>query len=427
MKTVAVLVLKDLRRAWRNPVAWVVFLMIPLIVTGLIGTVFGPKTSANVLGRVRFALVDEDDTGLSRLLKGGMNQGQGGEHLEPVFLKRDEALRLVSDNKLSAMVVIPSGFMRSYLTGTNIVHLELVKNPAESIKPAVLEELLGVVTTGLDALKRNFSEDLPQWHAVFEGEGDYHAAADLVVRTGDKLKAAKSMLWPPRVGYTNWSERSEESDKSDRSDRSEKAGFNIFGYLLPGLAAMFLLFLGEKASRDLHKETEQRTLQRFGTLHSGMGPFLASKVVFCLVFLMLCSAVLLAGGGLIFQIAWKQPLAVCGLTVCYCLFASGLMTLAAVLIGNPGTGQALGNILAMVLGMAGGSTFPVENMPSLFRNYISPLMPNYWYLQGMRGVLQGGGAAEWSLTALKIGVVGVLLMLAAVFFLRRNVERGLRA
>jgi len=60
-----------------------------------------------------------------------------------------EALGQIRDNKLSTMVVIPAGFTRSYLATTNPVTLELVKNPAESIHPAVLEELMGaLVTTG---------------------------------------------------------------------------------------------------------------------------------------------------------------------------------------------------------------------------------------------------------------------------------------
>ena len=51
--------------------------------------------------------------------------------------------RQLRDNKISAMLVIPAGFTRSYFASTNAVTLELVKNPAESINPAVLEELLG--------------------------------------------------------------------------------------------------------------------------------------------------------------------------------------------------------------------------------------------------------------------------------------------
>jgi ABC-2 type transport system permease protein len=139
MKTLGVLLLKDLRRAWRNPVSWLVFLAIPLVITALIGLVFGPKSNDTSLGRIKFALVDEDNSALTRFLRGAINQGKGGEHLDPVFLGRAEALQQIQDDKLSAMVVIPAGFTRDYLRTTNVVSLELVKNPAQSIYPAVLE------------------------------------------------------------------------------------------------------------------------------------------------------------------------------------------------------------------------------------------------------------------------------------------------
>jgi len=151
-----VLLAKDLRRAWRNPMPWLIFIAVPLVIVALIGTAFGPRAAGEGgLGRIRFALVDEDDSPLTSLLRGAANQSEGGKHLEPVLLERAEAERQVRDNQLSAMLVIPRGFTRDYLTTANVVTLELVKNPAQSIHPAVMEELLAVVVTGLDALKQH--------------------------------------------------------------------------------------------------------------------------------------------------------------------------------------------------------------------------------------------------------------------------------
>ena len=41
---IGVLLAKDLRRAWRNPLPWVIFLALPLCVTALIGLAFGGKS-----------------------------------------------------------------------------------------------------------------------------------------------------------------------------------------------------------------------------------------------------------------------------------------------------------------------------------------------------------------------------------------------
>lgn len=434
MNTVAVLLWKDLRRAWRNPVGWLVFLAMPLVITGLIGVVFGPKSTTNVLGRIHFALVDEDDSAVSRFLRGAINQGKGGEYLDPVVLTRAEALKRVADNKLSAMVVIPAGFTRDYLTSSNVVRLELVKNPAESISPAVLEELLGVVVTGLDVVKRHLGSDLPEWQEVFEGKADYRRVSELIEREGDKFTAARQMLWPPRVIYTNVPSAAETraSGSSDapvgkqnhQPAKDSGRAFNIFGYLLPGLASMFLLFLADMACRDLYREREQRTLMRYSTLQPRMNAFVASKALFCLLFLMLCSVVLLGGGGLVFGIHWQHPLALVGLTAAYCVFAGGLMTLLPVVISNSNIAQAMGNVVAMLIGMAGGSTIPPEQLPAVLRNYVSPWMPNYWYTQAVRSAGFDSQGGDWTMVAFKMAAAGALLMAAAAVLLRRNLERG---
>ena len=164
------LLAKDLRRAWRNPLPWLINLIVPLCMTALIGFAFGGKSDSGALGRIRFAVVDEDDSLLTGFLRGATGQREGGKYLEPVFLDREAALHQITDNKLSAALIIPTNFTRNYLTGREAVSVELIKNPAQSIHPAVLEELLGVVVTALNAISRNFQSEFPEWQAVFEAE-----------------------------------------------------------------------------------------------------------------------------------------------------------------------------------------------------------------------------------------------------------------
>jgi len=196
-----VLLAKDLRRAWRNPVPLLINLLVPLCLTAMIGLVFGGKSDNGALGRIRFAVVDEDKTVLSDFLRGAANQGESSKYLEPVFLERTEALRQINDNKISAVLIIPTNFTRNYLTGREAVSLELVKNPAQSVHPAVLEEMLGAVVTALNAISRNLQSEFPDWQEVIEGKGDYKKVAALIERAGDKLKKAQKFINPPLVIY----------------------------------------------------------------------------------------------------------------------------------------------------------------------------------------------------------------------------------
>ena len=84
------LLAKDLRRARRNPLPLLINILIPLVITALIGLAFGGKSEGGGLGRIRFALVDEDETILSDFLRGAANQREGGKYLDPVFLDREK-------------------------------------------------------------------------------------------------------------------------------------------------------------------------------------------------------------------------------------------------------------------------------------------------------------------------------------------------
>src|SRR5207245_434628 len=159
------------------------------------------------------------------------------------FLERKEALKQINVNKISAVLIIPKGFTRTYLTGEGPVAFELIKNPAQSFYPAILEELMQVAVAGLNAVSRNLRSDLPEWKEVFEKEGrpDMKRIADLLVRVGDKFEKAGNYLFPPLVGYET---------TTRKKTREEGPGLNIFAFLLPGMAAMFLLFLADHAIRD---------------------------------------------------------------------------------------------------------------------------------------------------------------------------------
>ncbi|HEU0039126.1 MAG TPA: ABC transporter permease, partial [Verrucomicrobiae bacterium] len=389
-----VLLAKDLRRAWRNPLPWLINLALPLCMTALIGLAFGDKSDTGALGRIRFAVVDEDDSVLTGFLRGAANQRESGKYLEPVFLQRAAALRQINDNKLSAVLIIPTNFTRNYVTGGEAVSLELIKNPAESIHPAVLEELLGAVVTALSAISRNFQSEFPEWREVIEGKRDYHQVSALIERAGDKLKTAGKYVNPPLVSYERVTRTSESRTEAPRpvGSKGEAKGsgsksapaFNLFAYLLAGMAGMFLLFLANNGMNDLHRELRQRTFERYHTLHQRLFPFIASKVVFTVVLLLFSSVVMLGGGAVIFRIHWQQPLALAALTLGYSAFAAGTMALLVSLMPDERRGTALNTIAAMALGIMGGCAFPPQNLPAFLREHVSPLLPSYWFADTVR-------------------------------------------
>src|ERR1041385_3761766 len=112
MKTVAILIAKDFRRTLRNPWPWLLNLALPLAITALVGFAFGPRGDDDSIkiARIKVAVVDEDQSILSGLFRSLLTQERSVEPLDPIFVRRAEALRMLRENQISASIAFPTNF-----------------------------------------------------------------------------------------------------------------------------------------------------------------------------------------------------------------------------------------------------------------------------------------------------------------------------
>jgi ABC-type Na+ efflux pump permease subunit len=417
MKLLGLLLEKDLRRAWRNPVPWLIHLVIPLCMAALLGAAFGGRSESDMLGRIRFAVVDEDQSSLMEFLKGAMNQREASKYLEPVFLNRTDAMRELGKGRLSAVLILPEAFARNYLSLTGTVTLELVKNPAQAWHPAVLEEMLGATVTALNALRRTVGAELQQWAPVIEGNGNPRRVAELIVQSGDTFERVRRYLDPPLI---------KPAKELRSATKPEGRTVNVFGFVLVGLSAMFLFFIAGTAMTDLLREQRLGTLGRYHTTHDSLAPFIAAKVVSTWALLSAGSLILLGGGGVIFKMSWQRPDALAILAGAYCLFACGFMSLAVALARTERRADVFCNLAGMFLGLVGGCAFPKDQLPAFIRDHVSPLTPPNWFVEAVRGLEFGGTSADWAAKAALMAGLGVALAALAAWILRRQLEKGVR-
>lgn len=428
-----VLLAKDLRRALRNPVPFLIHLGLPLVITGLLGLVFagaGSRDGAG-LGRIKIAIVDEDDSIATRALRGALHQEQAARFIDAEFLPQDEALRRVTNNAVAAAVLVPAGFLREYLAGDQQLALTVVKNPAQMFHPALVEEGLGAVTTALNALARNLRPDFAAWRTLLATNRapSFREIGDLAMRSGEKLDLLRRRLDPIPVVYVRETNAPAPALATDPPGRPAPArgDFNLFAFLLPGLTAMFLLFLADVAMRDLHREVRFRTFDRFRTLPPGIPLFVASKVLFTFAILAIGCLVLLGLGSALFQFRWQNPAAVIALAAGLSCFSGGLMAALNAWLGGEKKSDVLNNMVGMGLGMAGGCAFPAESLPRVLREHVTPLLPPHWFVEAMRAAQFGGpSGGSWPQQALAMAALGAVLTLAAAWLLRRRLEKGVR-
>ena len=418
------LLAKDFRRLVRNPIPWLVSLLVPLLITGLIGAAFSPRGGGGGLGVVKVAIVDEDDSLLSRVIRGMPQQSgtRSDQRVEPQLLTRPEALRRLTEGEIAAAVIIPAGFTAAYLNGDTGITLEVVKNPAQAIHPAIIEEAARIVVTGLNALRRVLGEDLREWQALLEGDRNLTAtvllAAENLRQLGARLEPVQPYLVPPLIWY--------ETEQRDDA-AAPPAPWSLFAFLLIGLTAMFLLYLADNAMRDLYRELRFRTLERFQTLHEGLILFIGGKMVYAMVVVLLGAAILLGGGAVVFGFTWHHPLALMGLVLAYAVCAAGLMGFLAAWAGRERRADMLNNLLVMGLSLAGGCMFPPDALPVFMRENIMPLLPTAWFAMAARRLQEGDASAGWILAAAKLVLLGLVALALATLLFRRRLQQGVRA
>jgi ABC-type multidrug transport system permease subunit len=429
------LLIKDFRRTLRNPWPWLMNLSLPIAITALIGFAFGGRggTSDGEV-RIKFAVVDEDKSFLSGALRSMFSQGEAGARLDPVFVERVEALRVLRENQISAILIIPTNFTKQYLQGESGLKLEVIKNPAQTYLPAIIEEMAEVAVTGLNAISRNLNSEFPALRAATtNADWNVEVVMETVRKIGSRIKTARAYLDPPLVSYGKEVKEKKAAEgnapaSSPKPVKEKSMITSVFGYILPGMASAFLLFIADQSMRDFHREIRMKTLDRQRTVGVGSGMLIASKIIFTALTVALAGAILFAGGSLIFGIDWGRPGLLALALIGYSLFAAGF--LSALIATAPGERrtEVMNSMVLFAVAFTGGSYLPSDNFPPFMRENIVPLMPNHWLIQTAR-TLQNESADYHGplMVVLQLAVAGIVLGVIAAFVINRRVTAGARA
>lgn len=401
----------DVKRHLKSPVAILIFIAIPMVMTALIGIIFAPRTEESTLPPIPVVLVDHDKSIASKILLGAFDTDQLKKMFVVTVSDEAEGRERMEKGRASAIVVIPERFTLDLLDAKTTA-LTVIKNPAEQFLPDVVEEFMNTLAVMLSGAVQAFAEEARGIRALLEAPVEavpWDKLGPEFGRAQKKVLAARKVLDPLLVGLK------EEKVKAAGA-KTQVTQRDLFSIMLPGMAIMFLLFIVQTLMRDIISEREDGKLKRMMTTPLRPLELVGARLLSGWAMGLAVLLVMVALGTLIFRAYWGNFGVFLLLGAAASFWTAAFFGLFSALVKNRNQAGALGAPFILVFSLFGGSMMNPEAMPKAFKT-VGVLTPNRWFIDGARLVREG----RFPLLPLAVLVVsGLVLAALAVPALRRK-------
>jgi ABC-2 type transport system permease protein len=193
-------------------------------------------------------------------------------------------------------------------------------------------------------------------------------------------------------------------------------------FFAAGMAVFFLFFTVQYGVTGLLEEEREGTLARLMAAPIPRSAVVAGKAIMAFVLGVVSMTVLIAATSLLMGATWGSVLGVALLVVSGVLAAIGIMGLVASIAKTPEGAESLAAIVAVVLGMLGGTFFPIASSGGVL-SYVTYLTPHAWF---MRGLADLSSDAPWTAALPAVGAIMVFAVVTGTisyFLLKRRLAR----
>lgn len=415
MKNIFLLARKDFIRKWRNPIIIIGFLLIPIIFSSILGMIFG-GSEEEALPRIHVLAVDKDQSFFSEFLLTSFKQGELSKMFDLKKVEEEEGRKLMDRGKASALLIIPQKFGDDIWNGKP-VELSLLKNPSEQFLPQIVEEVCDISSLLFSAIFSVFSEEL----GILRGFIDTEKFPDteistLIIQAKHRIEGISKYVFPPVITI-------KQKTKEEKKEEKETS-ISVYGYILPAMAVMFLLFICNIIFEDMLREKEKGTLLRMSISPMKISDFIWSKILTAAIIGIICTLTLVILGRIIFSIRWGNPFSVFLIVFSLNILIAGFISFLYSFVRTERQAGAVIAPVVLVMSLLGGSMVPAENFPPFIQNF-SKLTVNYWGIKAFHLTVVGEGFQR--VFPILIGMVfaGIFFSLLGSYFLNRSLRRGL--
>ena len=370
MRAAVLIAIKDLKQRARDRTALLMAFVIPVVLVLIfdqtLSGVSGPVSELEIV------FVDEERSELGGIFR---NQVLGSLEDDGLVIVLDadseeEATQIVGDDDADAAIVLPPDFeMMAYTDEPESIHV--IANVNSFLGPLVAE-----------AVAEGFASELNTLSVAMAATGVDASNPAAFGRVAANIAATQGL-----ITMEDFSASRKELDSTT--------------FYSAGMAVFFVFFTVQFGITSLIEERKRGTMPRLLAAPIPTWSILAGKIMGTFAIGVVSMLVLFGATSLIIGAEWGNPVGVVLLLVLAVLAAMGIMTLVASVtrtVEQAGNAQA---VVAVVMGMVGGTFFPVTQIGGLIAT-VSLLTPHAWFIKGLSGLQAGGNVADIWLPALAI-------------------------
>ena len=383
--------LNELLLLFKDRMAAVWMIILPLAMTTIMGLAFGDLGGGNDATVVDLPVVDHDRGEMAAMVLDVLSQTEK-LHVETAY-EEQTARQMVTDGKRPGALIIPSGFSAAILSGQPTA-LELIVVPGGGTTP-LLEGMVRGVTGGFSNVQTTLEVAISEVQRAAGSQApDYEGIANRVVSTTlQRLENPSVRARVTTVGGT------------------EEEDFDIFDQVVPGYAVMFAMFSVLGGAGAILEEKERGTFKRLLIVPLPKVALLGGKLVAQFLVGVLQIGLMFAFGTLLFHVSLGDSiLGLVLLTLATCWATTSLGLLLVAIIKSRKQIHPITTLIILGSSAIGGSWFPLFMMPQAVQQ-VARVTLVAWAMEGYnRLMILGGSLADVSVD------IGVLILYGAACF-----------
>jgi ABC-2 type transport system permease protein len=382
--------LKDLKARLRDRSALLIGVVVPLGLAFIFNSIFSGISGGSDVISIGVVNADRGAASqqfTSQVLPAVSRSGLISIHVEPSEM---QARTLAAKGTLAAVIVIPAGFSARVLANQP-ASMQVIGNVDAPVSAEVARSIAESYTADLNRVRLSVATvagTTPLPPAQIQALAAQAAAASAPVAVTDVSAQTKEL--------------------------------NQKSFFAAGMAVFFLFFTVQFGVTSLLEERNEGTLARLLAAPISRVSILGGKLLTSFLLGIISMAVLVVATSVLFGATWGNPVGVTVLIVTAIMAATGIMALIATLARNAEQAANWQSVVAVILGLIGGTFFPVSLAPGVLSK-LTFVAPQAWFLRGLGDLRGGSVSVVWMPALAMLGFAAVAGGLA-LFRLRRLTE-----